>query len=333
MLEDFDLTAVDQFQQDHLYKTYLENIKKLGAKHSVDIQSVDDTWNLINVMQKGAQREIGYVQWIASQSGPGGCFEGMNLEELKEHGSYTKPAKNWKEGHIALKKKYKDEADIHIGIISMGLEPMIHGFLEKHDVGEELVEIVHASNFSFDKKTGIINGINKIVGAYGKGEYLISAIKGSNNLIDKYMFPWEYKFSPRDVIVLGDGQTDTSIISVGIKNGATGIGVYTPQDFSAYTKTISALGQRAHCIAPRDYTPGEVLFNLLCDFIEEKIEKKCDFDPGLLHKYEKQNIPHAGTYDFVENHIKGCQECQDYFKQTIVTPNGNVKIKEISFVN
>ena len=53
MLEDFDLTAVDQFQQDHLYKTYLENIKKLGAKHSVDIQSVDDTWNLINVMQKG----------------------------------------------------------------------------------------------------------------------------------------------------------------------------------------------------------------------------------------------------------------------------------------
>tara|TARA_Y100000310_G_C20663937_1_gene806396 strand:+ start:1218 stop:2234 length:1017 start_codon:yes stop_codon:yes gene_type:complete len=331
MNEDFDLTAVDNFQQDHLLKTYLHNIKLLGEEIGMNVQSVKDVWPLIEAMQKGARKEVGYLQWMVSHAGKEDIFEGLTLDKLRKHGGYTKQAKNWKEGHLALKEKYKDVADIHIGIISMGIEPMIHGFLEKNKIGNDLVESVHASNFSVDPETGIINGINKVVGAFGKSEYLISAIKGDENLIDRYMFPWEYKFSPRDVLVLGDGQTDNSIISVGIKGGATGIGVYTPGDFEEYRKTVSALGQRAQGIAPRDYTPGGVLFNLLCDSIERMIERECDFDPGLLHKYRKQNLPHEGLYNFVDHHIKGCSECQDYFKQTVVTPNGNVRVNKISF--
>jgi len=317
---DFDLTLSEEYQQIPLFKDRFEQIKKQGELEDIEINNPYDYFKRCDNM--GGEKGISYLQRMIWDSQKNGCFEGLSLDDLFNYGKKVKPVNKVRQGLEELKKEFKNHANVHHYVISVGIKNMIQGFLEENEL-ENLIEGINASEFHTDEN-GVINGIKNAIVPFNKNQPLIEIMKGNPKLLNELMHPEEYKYSYRNLIVVGDGFSDVSKFAYSKKKGGTPVCVYKKKDVNDFNKGIQGVLNWVDYILPRDYNPKKQTIDVLKEIIENKIKQKCNYSPEPLYNYNKGKIKHPDEQKSIEEHLKNCSECSTYFKKVLVTPN-NVK--------
>jgi phosphoserine phosphatase len=324
---DVDLTVTEEYQQIPLLLEHEKEIRKKVEEAGLEYSGPRSYFSIQD--QMGGNPGVNYLNLFIWEAQKGRIFEGLTNKDLKKYGKKVKPAKGIREGFHKLKQDFEDKnTRLHFFLISVGIKPMIEGFVEANGL-DDVIEGIAASEFSTDKK-GVINGLNEVTTSFGKNAPIISFIKGDAKLLDITLFPGQYKFDYKDMIVAGDGYSDISMFSFAKKKGGTPVAVYKPGSYKEYKKTADSVGVWVDYVLPRDYSPGFITFNLLSEIIESKLSRSCDFRASSLYDYKKGKVRHPNELACIEKHLKECQECNTFYRKTFVTPEGTKEVHNIA---
>ena len=162
-------------------------------------------------------------------------------------------------------------------IISSGLKEMIEGT----EVASKFKKI-YASSFFYDQD-GIAVWPAQVVNYTGKTQFLFRIEKGVLDVndpnVNAYFEPNRLRIPFRNMVYIGDSDTDIPCMKLVNKNGGHSIGVYDAQSQDK-TKVIRMLNEdRIKYFAPADYTEGSKLEELVRMIIDRTVsnEKLEDF--------------------------------------------------------
>jgi hypothetical protein len=319
---DVDLTITEEYQEEPLIRNREEKIKKSMFKEGYEY--TDPVSYLTYSNRLGGPSGTAYLTQMVRDARPGGALEGLNKKMLFECGTKVISATKLKEGLTTWKEYALSKgAELHIFFVSVGIVDIINGFIEEQGLNK-LIDGVAASKFTIDKK-GVIDGISEVVTAFGKNAPIIGFMKGDYDLLDIPLFSGQYRFNSRDGIVMGDGLSDISMFAYGLKKGMSPVSVYEQGDYDSFKKTVDNVGAWVTHILPRNFSPEFVTFKILCDIIDTKLERNCDFRPSSLYDFKKGNIENPNELECVKTHLKECRECQRYYDKTLVTPERTIE--------
>lgn len=174
--------------------------------------------------------------------------------------------------------------DVKHYIISSGLKEMIEGTR----VASEF-DAIYASSFYYDKD-GVAIWPSQVVNYTNKTQFLFRIEKGALDVndshINDFVKPEDYTVPFRNMIYIGDSDTDIPCMKLVNAKGGYSIGVYNPEanDKSKVFKMMH--DERIRYFAPADYTEGHELENLAKNIIErtetnERLERfhvKCLYE-------------------------------------------------------
>ncbi|MDY6275654.1 MAG: HAD family hydrolase [Succinivibrionaceae bacterium] len=202
----------------------------------------------------------------------------MTKESLREYGSKVRLFPGVKHWFRRIKEfGLKHNVIVEHYIISSGLREMIEGT----PVGGEFTRI-YASSFYFDKDN-IARWPAQAINYTGKTQFLFRIEKGVLDVNDQGVndsFPPERIRVPfRNMIYIGDSDTDIPCMKLVNTNGGHSIGVYdaTTQDKTKVWKMMRE--KRIRYFAPADYNNGSDLDALVKDIIKrtamnERLEER-----------------------------------------------------------
>ncbi len=158
-----------------------------------------------------------------------------------------------------VKRKGKGQVKVRFYLITAGLQEIIEGVGIKKEF-----EKIFASSYNYneyDKPTFPRVLVNDTL----KTQYLFRINKGKekqHERINQHM-PEEKRPIPfRNIIYVGDGETDVPGMTVTIKQGGHSIAVYKPRGRKAKNKCIDLYrAGRVNYIAPADFREGSDLIN------------------------------------------------------------------------
>ena len=151
-------------------------------------------------------------------------------------------------------------------IISSGLKEMIEGT----EVAGSF-EKIYASSFMYDDK-GVPIWPAMVVNFTNKTQFLFRIEKGTLDVndagVNEYFMPEDYRVPFRNMIYIGDSDTDIPCMKLVNTNGGHSIGVYDSerQDKTKVHKMLR--DNRIRYFAPADYTEGSELDNLVKAIID-----------------------------------------------------------------
>jgi hypothetical protein len=153
-------------------------------------------------------------------------------------------------------------------IISSGLKEMIEG-TEMAKAGA--FEKIYASSFYYNEK-GVAKWPAQIINYTNKTQYLFRISKGVLEVndpgVNDYFAPDEIRVPFRNMVYIGDSDTDIPCMKLVNTYGGHSIGVYNPYT-GEKTKVHKMLrDNRIKYFAPADYTEGGELDLLIKDIIE-----------------------------------------------------------------
>lgn len=162
-------------------------------------------------------------------------------------------------------------------IISSGLKEMIEGV----SVADKFKKI-YASSFYYDKD-GVAVWPAQVVNYTNKTQFLFRIEKGvldiNDQTVNAYFDPSQYRVPFRNIVYIGDSDTDIPCMKLVNVNGGHSVGVYNPEtkDKSKVFKMLEE--HRIKYYAPADYTENSVLENLIREIIDrtsanEKLENE-----------------------------------------------------------
>jgi hypothetical protein len=154
-------------------------------------------------------------------------------------------------------------------IISSGLKEMIEGT----EVADKFKKI-YASSFYFDND-GVAVWPAQVVNYTNKTQFLFRIEKGVLDINDQgvnsYYEPNEYRVPFRNMVYIGDSDTDIPCMKLVNSNGGHSIGVYNPKTKDK-TKVFRMLNEnRIKYFAPADYNEGSDLEKLVKQIIDRTI--------------------------------------------------------------
>ena len=202
----------------------------------------------------------------------------MTKESLREYGSKVRLFPGVKHWFRRIKEfGLKHNVIVEHYIISSGLREMIEGT----PVGDEFTRI-YASSFYFDENN-IARWPAQAINYTGKTQFLSRIEKGVLDVNDPGVndsFPPERIRVPfRNMIYIGDSDTDIPCMKLVNTNGGHSIGVYdaTTQDKAKVWKMMRE--KRIRYFAPADYNNGSDLDALVKDIIKrtamnERLEER-----------------------------------------------------------
>ncbi len=151
-------------------------------------------------------------------------------------------------------------------IISSGLKEMIEGT----EVADSF-EKIYASSFMYDDK-GVPIWPAMVVNFTNKTQFLFRIEKGTLDVndagVNEYFMPEDYRVPFRNMIYIGDSDTDIPCMKLVNTNGGHSIGVYDAvrQDKTKVHKMLR--DNRIRYFAPADYTQGSELDSLVKAIID-----------------------------------------------------------------
>ena len=161
-------------------------------------------------------------------------------------------------------------------IISSGLKEMIEGT----PIASAFKKI-YASSFFFNSR-GVAKWPAQTVNYTNKTQFLFRIEKGvldvNDDAVNDYFPPEKLRVPFRNMVYLGDSETDIPCMKLVNVNGGHSIGVYDPDgDKSKVLKMLRE--NRVRYIAPADYREGGELYALMKNIIDqtaayEKLEQK-----------------------------------------------------------
>ena len=206
----------------------------------------------------------------------------LNRRALAEYGSHVRLFEGV-EGWFSRINEYGRSRGVIVEhyIISSGLKEMIEGTA----VAGEFTKI-YASSFYFNAR-GVAKWPAQVVNYTNKTQFLFRIEKGvldiNDNAVNDYFPPEKLRVPFRNMVYLGDSDTDIPCMKLVNVNGGHSVGVYNPQTGDK-TKVLKMLrDNRVRYIAPADYREGSELDGLLKSIIDktsayEKLEEKHNND-------------------------------------------------------
>ncbi len=167
-------------------------------------------------------------------------------------------------------------------IISSGLKEMIEGTQIAKDGA---FEQIYASSYYFNDR-GVAKWPAQVINYTNKTQFLFRIEKGTLDIndpaVNDYYPPEDIRVPFRNMVYIGDSDTDIPCMKLVNSYGGHSIGVYNPvtQDKDKVYRMIK--DNRIKYFAPADYSEGETLDNLLKMIIDktsanEKLEN-CHFE-------------------------------------------------------
>ncbi len=191
----------------------------------------------------------------------------LNRRSLEEYGSRVVLYPGVKEWFERI-RAYGLEKGVIIEhyIISSGLKEMIEGT----EVAGSF-EKIYASSFMYDDK-GVPIWPAMVVNFTNKTQFLFRIEKGTLDVndagVNEYFMPEDYRVPFRNMIYIGDSDTDIPCMKLVNTNGGHSIGVYD-RDRQDKTKVHKMLkDNRIRYFAPADYTEGSELDQLVKAIID-----------------------------------------------------------------
>lgn len=250
---------------------------------------VDEFWKVSNGMAAENSMDMNLAWMYSMVKKSIGEFY-VTKQKLEEYGSKVKLYKGVADWFNRINIfGEKNGIIIEHYIISSGLKEMIDGTsIRKH------FKEVYASSFYFNDK-GVAEWPAQVVNYTNKTQFLYRIEKGVHNVndnrVNNYYNPEDIVVPFRNIIYIGDSDTDIPCMKLVNKNGGYSIGVYDPNTKDK-TKVYRMLKEnRINYFAKADYSKGEELDTLVKDIILKTVSNE------KLYKYHYNNLKDCKKYE------------------------------------
>ncbi len=193
----------------------------------------------------------------------------LNRRALAEYGSKVK-LYNGVESWFDRLKKYGEERGVQVEhyIISSGLKEMIEGTSVAQSGA---FTKIYASSFYFNAR-GVAKWPAQVVNYTNKTQFLFRIEKGvldvNDDAVNDYFPPEKLRVPFRNMVYVGDSDTDIPCMKLVNANGGHAIGVYNPSGDNKKVKKMLSEG-RIRYIVPADYSEGGEMGRLLKIIIDK----------------------------------------------------------------
>lgn len=283
LIFDFDITLSPEFQQQVIFDHWGVSAESFWSeakanmdrgydqehaylKTFIDYGRRDGKYALNNELLYQFGRQVALYEGLSRQNGQHSVFDDLQaILERDEFADYN------------IKLEYY--------CISGGLSEMIHGALDEHELSGHFKE-VFACTMDEDEE-GRFGYVKETVGHTIKTQKLFMIAKGVspkagddpsevNEVRENYRIPF------KNMVFLGDGQTDIPAFSLVNKNGGASIAVYREikkadgtideaRTLHTYHQgyKLAVEAKRAEQILPADYSSGKPLKMALLGYVEK----------------------------------------------------------------
>ena len=238
-----------------------DDMQAQGYIQAVGFDVTDDFWKKSNALAEhnGMDQNLAYMYTMLEEA------EGKELftrKKLQEYGSKVKLFPGVEEWFGRIRQYGKDNGVIveHY-IISSGLKEMIEGT----SVAKEFKEI-YASSFLYNEK-GVAIWPAQAVNYTNKTQFLFRIEKGildvNNNAVNDYFEPEKMKVPFRNMVYIGDSDTDIPCMKLVNAKGGYSIGVYNPETKNKARVYKMMREGRIKYFVPADYNEESDLDSLV----------------------------------------------------------------------
>ena len=214
----------------------------------------------------------------------------FNRKSLEEYGSRVKLYPGVAEWFDRI-NAYGREKEISVEhyIISSGLKEMIDGTeIAKKGVFSK----IYASSFYYDER-GIAVWPAQVVNYTNKTQFLFRIVKGvldvNDNGVNEYFPPEKLRVPFRNMVYIGDSDTDIPCMKLVNVNGGHSIGVYDPETQNKKRVYKMLKDNRIRYFAPADYRDGSELDSLVKAVIDKTAAFEVLENKHVRDIYETRN--------------------------------------------
>lgn len=213
----------------------------------------------------------------------------FNKKTLSEYGSKVKLFPGVKEWFERIREYGKEHGVIveHY-IISSGLKEMIEGT----EVASSF-EKIYASSFYFNDR-GIAEWPAQVVNYTNKTQFLFRIEKGildvNDSRVNDYFSPEELRIPFRNMIYIGDSDTDVPCMKLVNSYGGHSIGVYNPDTKDKQKVYRMIKDNRIKYFAPADYSEGNQLDLLVKNIIDRTVTNELLEEKSFACKKEQIDV-------------------------------------------
>ena len=259
-----------------------DNMQAQGYLQAIDYEDQDEFWKETSDLAHAHEMDM-TLSWMYLMLRGARGKEIFRRDMLERYGSEVKlydGVRDW----FGRLRQYGEEKGIIVEhyIISSGLREMIEGT----DVAGEF-EKIYASSFYYDDD-GVAIWPAQVVNFTNKTQFLFRISKGvlgiNDDAVNDYFEPGEMRVPFRNMVYIGDSDTDIPCMKLVNSYGGHSIGVYDPGSGDTARVMRMMRENRIRYYAPADYTEGSELDRLLMMIIDkteaaEKLESRhyCDF--------------------------------------------------------
>ena len=211
----------------------------------------------------------------------------FNREKLEEYGSKVElfpGVADWFDRVNAYGKEKGVKVEHYI--ISCGLKEMIDGT----EIAQKGVfEKVYASSFFYDDR-GMAIWPAQMVNYTNKTQFLFRIVKGvldvNDDGVNEYFAPENLRVPFRNMVYIGDSDTDIPCMKLVNTNGGHSIGVYNPDTNNKERVYKMLRDNRIRYFAPADYSAGSELDSLLKGIIDKTATYEVLENMHITNSYE-----------------------------------------------
>ena len=265
-----------------------DDMQAQGFIQSLNVD-VNEVWKESNTLAKehDMDNNLAYMYMMATKS-YGKQF--LTKEVLADYGSKValyKGVSTWFER--IRQYGLKQGVQIEHYIISSGLKEMIEGTeMAKNGAFKK----IYASTFMFDDK-GVAVWPAQAINYTNKTQFLFRIQKGVLDIndpgVNDYIRPEEQRIPFRNMIYIGDSDTDIPCMSLVNVNGGHSIGVYDPDSKNKDKVYKMMQHHRIRYYAPADYTDGSDLDTVVKQIIQKTAAYEALEQQYVRNKHEAES--------------------------------------------
>lgn len=279
-----------------------DNMQAFGYIQSVGYD-VDNFWKESNKLaaNNDMDQNLAYMYMMVREA-HGKIV--LTRDTLKEYGAkvklfpgvedWFKRISEYGEAHGVIIEHY---------IISSGLKEMIEG---TKPAQEGVFERIYASSFYYDERK-VPEWPAQVVNFTNKTQFLFRIEKGvldvNDPAVNDYYPSDKIRIPFRNIIYIGDSETDIPCMKLVNVNGGFAIGVYNPYNPDKKNVYQMEINKRIKYFAPADYSEGQALDILIKKIIDRTVANE-----------ELEDIYYKNKNEAIEEDKKNSEEEKSKFK-------------------
>ena len=248
-----------------------DNMQAQGYLQAINYEDQDKFW--AETSELAASHEMdSNLSWMYLMLKGSRGKEIFRKEMLMDYGARVELYRGVREW-FERTRRYGEEKGVKVEhyIISSGSKEMIEGT----DIAGEF-EKIYASSFFYDDD-GVAVWPAQVVNFTNKTQFLFRISKGvldiNDNRVNDYFPPSEIRIPFRNMVYIGDSETDIPCMKLVNSYGGHSIGVYDPEEGNTDRVHKLIRENRIKFFAPADYTEGSELDELINKIIDKTAEE------------------------------------------------------------